>query len=92
MMNDFSKLIESMTPEIYQSLRRALELSKWPDGTRLTQEQKAHCMEAILLYEHAHGVEETHRTGYIDRSKPTPCAGKTHDEMGIGEWSPEGDA
>ncbi|RMF14009.1 MAG: DUF1315 family protein [Gammaproteobacteria bacterium] len=92
MNQDFSKLIENMTPEIYQNLRRALELSKWPDGTRLTDAQKAHCMEAILLYEHAHGVEETHRTGYIDRSKPTPCSGKTTDQKGMGEWSPGDDA
>jgi hypothetical protein len=92
MNEQLSSLIKNITPEIYQRLKQALELSKWPDGTRLTEEQKHHCMEAILLYEHAQGVPETQRTGYIDRTKPTPCSGKVTDNGGAGEWTPGEDA
>ncbi len=34
-------LLASMTPEIYERLRQAVETGKWPDGTPLNEEQKA---------------------------------------------------
>jgi hypothetical protein len=37
---DYQQMIESMTPDIYKSLKRAVELGKWPDGQRLTSEQR----------------------------------------------------
>ena len=65
-MTQFRDLIEQMTPEIYQRLRRAVELGRWPDGRALTAEQRELCMQATLTYEHLN-VAETDRTGYIDR-------------------------
>ena len=32
-------LLASMTPEIYERLRQAVETGKWPDGTPLNEEQ-----------------------------------------------------
>lgn len=61
-------LIESLTPDVYQQLREAIELGKWPDGRSLSSEQKSLCMEAILRYEHIHEVPETERVGYIEQS------------------------
>ena len=29
------ELIQSLTPEMYQNLRTAVELGRWPDGRRL---------------------------------------------------------
>jgi uncharacterized protein YeaC (DUF1315 family) len=63
---DFDKLISSMSPQVHASLRRAIELGKWPDGKKLTAEQKALCMEAVLNYEQLY-VNEQERVGYIDR-------------------------
>jgi uncharacterized protein YeaC (DUF1315 family) len=63
---DFEKLISSMSPEINASLKRAIEIGKWPDGKKLTDEQKALCMEAVLTYEQRF-VKEEERVGYIDR-------------------------
>ncbi len=63
---DYRKLIENLSPEIYQRLRRALELGKWPDGKVLDAEQKAICMEALINWESLH-VDARQRTGYIDR-------------------------
>ena len=60
------EMLEKLTPDIYQALRRALELGKWPDGRRLTDEQKALCMEAVIRYEAVH-LPEQERVGYIDR-------------------------
>ncbi len=63
---DFEQLINNMTPEIHQALRRAIEIGKWPDGRKLTQEQMEICMEAVINYEQRFVAEEQ-RVGYIDR-------------------------
>lgn len=63
---DFEQLITSMSPEVHASLKRAVEIGKWPDGRKLTDEQKALCMEAVLSYEQRF-VDEKDRVGYIDR-------------------------
>lgn len=65
----YDELIKSMTPEIYQSLKLAVELSKWPDGQRLSQEQQEICLRALIAYDHGNKSEDE-RIGYIDRTKP----------------------
>ena len=63
---DFQQLTQSITPEIYTSLKRAVEIGKWPDGRSLTEEQRELCMEAVIRYEHQH-VDAQQRVGFIDR-------------------------
>ncbi len=63
---EFQKLIDELTPETYQALRRAVEIGKWPDGRILTAEQKEHCMSAVIAWDFRH-QEENQRVGYIDR-------------------------
>lgn len=63
---NFDELIDSITPEIYENMKRAIEIGKWPDGRRLTKEQTENTFEAIIAYEHHH-VAEQDRTGFIDR-------------------------
>ena len=60
---DFLQLAESLTPEIYETFKRAVELGKWPDGRALTAEQKQICIQAIMLYEKRKPVEE--RSGFM---------------------------
>jgi uncharacterized protein YeaC (DUF1315 family) len=64
----YQDMLAAMTPDIHQRLRKALELSKWPDGSALSTEQKTSCMEAVIAYEIANLPEEQ-RVGYIDRGK-----------------------
>jgi uncharacterized protein YeaC (DUF1315 family) len=64
------QLIDAVTPAIYVNLKSAIELSKWPSGTRLSSEQLDYCMQAIILYEARH-VPVAERTGY---DLPTGCA------------------
>lgn len=59
-------LIASMTPEIYNNMKNALELGRWGDGRTITQEQKANSLEALIRYEHLHNIPETERVGYVD--------------------------
>jgi uncharacterized protein YeaC (DUF1315 family) len=63
---DFEKLIENITPDIHLSLKRAIEIGKWPDGKIVTQEQRSLCMEAVIAYDNKFLTEEQ-RVGFIDR-------------------------
>jgi uncharacterized protein len=73
---DFQQLIESITPEIYANLKGAVELGKWPDGSRLTIEQREQSLQAIIAYDARHKAEED-RVGYIAPKKSKePCSSK----------------
>jgi uncharacterized protein YeaC (DUF1315 family) len=49
---DLQKLLSSITPDIYQNLKLAVEIGKWPDGNKLSSEQRQLCMQAVIAYEH----------------------------------------
>jgi uncharacterized protein YeaC (DUF1315 family) len=59
-------LIQNMTPDIYANLRQSVEIRKWPNGVRLTEEQVELCMEAVIHYELEHDVPAKDRVGYMD--------------------------
>lgn len=59
-------MIQNMTPEIYASLRQAVELRKWPNGVQLTDEQVELCMEAVILFEIQHDVPAKDRVGFME--------------------------
>lgn len=63
-----ARMLEVLTPEIVASLKRAVELGKWPDGRRLTREQTATCLQAVIAWESKH-LPETERTGYIAKEE-----------------------
>lgn len=76
---DYQALLKSLTPEVYDNLKRAVELGKWPDGRSLTAEQKQTCMQAVIAYEHLHLPADRH-TGYIPPKAHTHC-GSDGDEL-----------
>jgi hypothetical protein len=63
----FDRMIQQMTPSIYESLKRAVSLRKWPDGRLLTDEQTELCLEAVMRYEAENRVTEAERVGYLQR-------------------------
>jgi uncharacterized protein len=63
---DYLNTIKTMTPQIYQNLRRAVELGKWPDGSPVTPEQREHAMQAIIAWGQQH-LPEDQRVGFIDK-------------------------
>ncbi len=65
---DYQQAIETMTPEIYQRLLRAVELGKWPDGKLLTDEQRTHSMQAIIAWGERH-LSERERVGFIQKKE-----------------------
>ena len=83
-MNDLQQLLGALTPDIYQNLKRAVELGKWPDGQRLSDEQRALCMQAVIAYEHKHLPAEAH-TGYIPPKAHMHCGSDENDESPL-KW------
>jgi len=73
---DFDSVLAMMTPEVHEGLRSAVEIGRWPDGTRLSAEQRALCMQAVIAWEARHLPPED-RAGHIDRgskSESDRCA------------------
>ncbi|WP_373081247.1 YeaC family protein [Zhongshania sp.] len=77
---DFEQLVDNITPAIYEGLKRAVEIGKWPDGRVLTVEQREHCMAGVIAYD-LKTQHETDRVGYIDRGKKAEgeLCGDDHD-------------
>lgn len=72
---DYKQTIETLSPDIYQRLVRAVELGRWQDNSPLTPVQREHAMRAIIAWGEQH-LPEQERVGYIEK-KPAasePCA------------------
>ncbi|MCP1315533.1 MULTISPECIES: YeaC family protein [unclassified Halomonas] len=63
----FERMISQMTPSIYESLKQAVALRKWPDGRFLSAEQTELCLEAVIRFEIENNVPEQNRVGYLER-------------------------
>ncbi|AYF87402.1 DUF1315 family protein [Pseudomonas sp. BN415] len=72
-MSSFAHLISNITQDVYESLKLAVEIGKWPDGRKLTQEQKELSLQAVIAWELKHLPEEE-RTGYMG---PQECSSKS---------------
>ncbi|KPX98367.1 YeaC family protein [Pseudomonas ficuserectae] len=72
-MSSFIEMIENITPDIYESLKLAVEIGKWSDGRKLTQEQRELSLQALIAWE-VQNLPEDQRTGYMG---PQECASKS---------------
>jgi uncharacterized protein YeaC (DUF1315 family) len=63
---DYKQLVQTMTPEIYRSMRDSLERGKWPDGRVLTSDQREHSMQALIMWGLTH-LPEHEQIGYVDK-------------------------
>lgn len=72
-VSDFAKLISNITEDVYQSLKLAVEIGKWSDGRKLTQEQKELSLQAVIAWE-LKNLPEEERTGYMG---PQECGSKS---------------
>ncbi|AGZ34302.1 DUF1315 domain-containing protein [Pseudomonas sp. SWI6] len=72
-MSTFAQMIENITPEIYASLKTAVEIGKWSDGRKLTPEQKELSLQAVIAWE-MKNLPEEQRTGYMG---PQECSSKS---------------
>ena len=72
-MSSFNEMISNITPEIYQSLKLAVEIGKWSDGNKLTAEQRELSLQALIAWE-VQNLPEERRIGYMG---PQECASKS---------------
>ncbi|WP_299946539.1 DUF1315 family protein [uncultured Microbulbifer sp.] len=77
----FEELLNTLNPHIVGSLKRAIELGKWPDGKTLTDAQRRRCGEAVARWEQ-HNLPPASRAGFVPR-KETPCGNPPADERKI---------
>ena len=77
----FVDQVAALTPERYAQLKQALELGRWPNGERLSTQQRSICMEAVILYDHQKLPEEA-RTLYIEKRG---CQGRNAPSADVSE-------
>ncbi|RZQ56827.1 DUF1315 domain-containing protein [Pseudidiomarina tainanensis] len=70
----FDDLVSSITPDIFERLLQAVELGKWPDGVKLSDEQREHSIQLVMAYQARYcPSEEPFRVGadgqLVTRSK-----------------------
>jgi len=71
-------LVDSITPEIHENLKTAVETGRWGNGDKLTPEQVANSLQAIIAYE-ARNLSEEQRVGYIDTNGLKDKKGPAHE-------------
>lgn len=47
----YDDVLRAMTPEIYERMLSAVETGRWPDGQKLTDEQKENAMQLVMVYQ-----------------------------------------
>ncbi len=77
--NSIAALLATMTPEIHQALKTAVELGHWENGEKLTVEQKEHCLQAIIAYDKTF-ISPQERVGFINREGSTCSKGEAERE------------
>jgi uncharacterized protein YeaC (DUF1315 family) len=61
---NIQELLKTVTPEVYENLKKSIELGKWPNGQKLTPQQREHSLQLVIAYEMEH-INEKERTGYV---------------------------
>ncbi|MBV7315220.1 YeaC family protein [Shewanella sp. NIFS-20-20] len=61
-MKNVETLIEQMPNEVYQRLLTATEIGKWEDGSVLTEAQRDHSLQLVMLYQAKHLQLNDHLT------------------------------
>ena len=67
-MNTVDELVESLTPDMVNDLKRAIEMGKFPDNRAVSEEQKELMIEATILYD-ALKLPKKREPDFIHRKK-----------------------
>lgn len=85
MKSELNAIVEAMTPDIYQRLATAVEIGKWPDGVALTEEQKEHCMQLVMLWQSQNNHQPQHMSIGAGGELVTRSKRELKEEFGIGD-------
>lgn len=78
---ELDKLINTITPDIYERLKKAVELGRWENGVKLTPEQISDSLQLLIAYDEKN-KPVADRIGYIQPKEHQHC-GSAEDE-----WQP----
>jgi len=56
------QLINAMSPHVYEILKQGVEIGKWPNGVKLTDDQRVKATQAMMLYQGTHLTQTDHMT------------------------------
>lgn len=59
-------ILNTLTPEIVDKFRRAIEIGRWDNGDKISVEQRQTCMQAVMIWEYEY-LPINERTGYIEK-------------------------
>ncbi|MBD1581633.1 YeaC family protein [Pseudoalteromonas sp. S16_S37] len=48
---NIDNLVNSITPDVFERLQYGASTGKWPDGTPLSEAQKAQTLQLVMLYQ-----------------------------------------
>ena len=65
-MDDYQQLIKTMSPELYERLKNAVETGRWPDGRAVTREQRENALQAVIAWGEQN-LDKAERVGFIDK-------------------------
>lgn len=69
------ELLARITPEVYQTLQEAVATGRWPDGSRLEDDQRALCLQAVIAWGERHLPPEQ-RVGHLPPQPHPQCGGE----------------
>lgn len=80
---DYQQLLNRLSPDIVDRLRRGVETGRWPDGTALSDAQREHSLQAVIAWDSCHRPAGE-RVGYVhkgaDRGAQQEVYQETHKE------------
>ena len=48
---NLDQMLASITPEVYENLKYAVETGKWQNGQKTTQEQRDNALQLVMAYQ-----------------------------------------
>ena len=81
---DIEQVLQAVTPDVYEKLKLAVEIGKWPDGSKLRDRKSTR-----LTYDSQH-KPESERVGFIAPKKHQHC-GSTTGEIAEADENPQAD-
>jgi uncharacterized protein YeaC (DUF1315 family) len=71
---DLDHLLAHITPAVYATLKQVVETGRWPDGSRLDDEQRGLCLQAVIAWGERH-LPAAERVGHIPARPHAHCGG-----------------
>ena len=76
---DYQQLLNRLSPDIVDRLRRGVETGRWPDGTALSDAQREHSLQAVIAWDSRHRPAGE-RVGYVHKGAHRGARQEVHQQ------------